>query len=521
MSDNIPSSNDEVEKSDVFVPFYQKLLDFFFGIKNEERIILQKLKITNKELKRLKYHFYNYKKNQISPALGEYFYNIYKFTQHFIKHINTRDFSKSIKVFLIESSLTKEQIHIKEKLTKEQINNTFANSKNLKSTIVNIQKLSLKFFKLYSVKTIKTINLTYNQITDLSNIINFDWFFLLHKFDSAISEGNFNYKPNFDTLDGQYVIDELITLNDYVNSLNFSQSWKNVMIYLDKINTSDLKLSVLLSKLLKLLKFLKETDYLTKMNKLILKNPDFTPKQFSSNEKIIQNFVSDFQREIKKNTQEAIQLIKKSKINKLLISIFKTSSIVRLKNYSTKFDALLLEKGIKRFVYIEPLNYLKAFLLDFCKGLIKPRLDFYIIKGEWETASHSLEYTRLLERINVLSDKIIAFDNDCSETGAYGKELRKLLLGAKHNQKSQNLAKRTVIKIDSEAYQLMIESIEFFTLLGKKLKELLDELNRKIPKFIRNINKVKWDFTEEPKVIFNDIYKKLYNFIILLKTYVK
>ncbi|HOJ64342.1 MAG TPA: hypothetical protein PLE45_07965 [Spirochaetota bacterium] len=504
------------------VDFITKIIDFLTGSTSEDRIRKRKLKEIARHLTQLKYKFYNPKKDLILPGFGNYFYEIFRICQNFSKFFDVKNHSNTIKIILFDSLLTEKQKSLKEKLEKEYIEDLIRNSNDLHKAIEEIKSILNSFVKSFDSEIVKIINTTYNQIVDLSNIINFDWYSLLHKMDSNITETNFNYKPNFEPLEGKYVLEDLISINDNIFTLNLNSDWKYVYNYVSMVY-EDKTLVDLLKKLISLLKVIKKDDYLTKIIQLISKDPFFSPKDFHSKAKIVQDYISGFQIEIQKIVQETIKLHNKEKLNKLLVEIFKTTIIIRLKNYTQKLDEALKSKGIQNtFKYIEPMNYLKAFLLDIGKGDIKARIDQLIIKGTWDTNIHSSEYSSLLEKFNILSDKVIDFDNKCGEDEVYGKELKRLMLAVKHDSKAKMLLVKLIEKIDSNASQILIEGINILNLAANLIKALIEDFSLKNPKMIINFHKIKWDFPNSNiKADLLDIYKKILNMNVLLKNYIK
>jgi len=500
---------------------FEKFLELVTGVGSEERIKQRKLKEVSKELNSLKFKFYNFKKDQVLPQFGEYFYEIYRICQNFTRFFDVKNHNVTIKQFLFEFIIPKKQLEIKQKLERDKIEELIRNSKDTKVAFEQIKQLLSDFVKSFDNDTVKSINNTYNQIVDISNLTNFDWFFLVHKFDSAIAEGNFNYKPNFEILEGKYILEEIIAINDYIYSINLNMDWKSVFEYLKAISGENGVVD-LLKKLLQLIKVLKRDDYLLKMIKLISKDPFFKHKEFVSKAKIVQDYIRDFQLEVQGIVQICVKEIGKEKINKLLLEIFRTTVIVRLKNYSQKINDFLLNKGVNsQLKYIDPLNYLKAFLLDICKGEIKTRVDFLIIKGTWESNTKSSEYSAVLEKFNNLSDKLLEFDNRCSEDDTYGRELRKLSGVLKHDPKARLSVKKVLARIDNDAVKLLLEGIEVFTIGAGKIKVLIEDYNQKIPKIIIDFHKIKWDFSSDINKDLTEIYKKLYNMVNLLRNYAK
>ena len=321
---------------------------------------------------------------------------------------------------------------------------------------------------------------------------------------------NFTYNPNFEAIEGKYILDELVTLNDYIETIDFQKDFKNITEYI-KIVSNDEGLVKLFNKFIQLCLVLKRDKYLNYIIKLIYKDPFFEHKKFSSNAKIVQDFIYNFQVEIKKSVDKVISEIKRENINNLLMEIFSKITVVRLKNYNERKNELLNKKGVSGFKYIDPLNYLKAFLLDFCKGEIKPRIDAVLIKGTWSTNIASNEYSELLIKFNKLAENLLEFDNLCSEEEYYGKSIRQISFAAGHDANAKNLLTKAVYKIDAEALKIINDGIKLFTFTSIKIKELIDDFNEKTPKIIIDFHKIPWDFPSKVNEELGEIYKKIQN----------
>ncbi len=499
---------------------FDKFIEFITGFSSEERVKIRKLKDINKKLKHLKFKFYNNKKDLISDTFLYYIYDLYRLSQNFTKYINIKTHSKSIKLILFEIFSTDKQKKFLEKFEKGLINEKIKKGDDKKAVISQIQNDLNEYISSFSKEISNKINVSYNQIEDLSNIITYDWFFLLHKFDSEITESNFNYKPNFEDIEGKYIIDELVVINDYIESIDFDREWKYVYEYIKYI-TQDDGLIKILNKIIQKCKVLKRDHYLLLIIKLINKDPFFKPKLFTSKTFIVEDYLTNFKIEVRKSIDFVIKDIKRDRIVKLLLNIFHKTSIMRLKFYNEKLNDFLNKKGFYGFKYIEPLNYLKAFLLDYCKGIIKSRIDFLLIKGTWSTKNISLEYSTLLIEFNRLSDKLLEFDNSLAEDEYYGKSIRQLAFVVTRDPGAKNMMRKTIINVDSEAEKLLFESVKLFNTALNKMKFLIEDKKLKLPKMIINFHKLEWEFPEKIEEGLNDIYNKLHNFIILIKYFIK
>ena len=517
MDDKNKKSN---ETTDIQETFIDKIIEVFTGLKSEDRIRSRKLKEIGKELQQSKKKFYNYKKDTVLPAFSEAIYEIFRNSQSIARYFDVKTHSKSIKEFLFDSFVTNKEREVKDKLSKEKLKVFIISSADPNKSIQEVKDTLKQFVHSFDTKMVNKINETYNQIVNLSYLISYDWYFVIHKFDSNITEVNFDYKPSFEVLDGKYIADDITAINDYLTSINFNEDFDNVLTYLHQIS-SDNSLSDILKKIIHQLRTIKRDEYLTKMIKVITKDPYFKPKNFASKEKIVQDYIMTFQTEVRETIEECIRDINKNKVNKLLLEVFNTTIIVRMKNYSARINEFLLSKGIGGGLkYVEPLNYIKAFMLDICKGEIKPRIDLLIIKGTWESNGLTSKYTQLLDNINKMSARVIEFDEKCSDEGTLGKDLKKYSGVLKHDKNEQTAVRRTIVSVDGEAQSIIIECINMTVDLGKSIKLLIEDYNTKIPKLIINFHKIKWDFTGEFNADMITIYKKLSNMVALLKRYV-
>ena len=512
--------NDNKPQESGSVTFIDKIIEFITGFSTDERIKLRKLKEINRHLKHLKYKFYNFKNDFILPQFAQYLYEIYRNAQNFEKHFDTKTHSQSIKLVLFDLFSTQRQKTIREELEDLKISELIKSSNDKMKAIETIKKNMNEYIKSFSPEIVSNINSTYNRLSDISNLITFDWQSLLHKFDSEIKETNFNYKPEFESIEGKYILDDLVVLNDDIETMDLDRDWKNVYEYI-KFVSEDEGLIKLFNKLIQQFRILKKDSYLSLIIKLIYKDPFYKQKKFPSNLKIVQDYIYNFQMQVKKTVDKAIEDIKKEKLNRLLLEIFHKTTIVRLKHYNERKNELLSKKGVSGFRYIDPLNYIKAFLLDICKGEIKPRIDYILVRGTWSTNELSSEFSSLLIHFNKLTDTVMEFDNSCSEEEYYGKSIRQMAFAVSHDPNAKNNLVKLIYKIDSDVEKIIYDCIKVFNVTANRIKILIDDYNSKIPKIIVDFHKIHWDFPQKFTVEFTEIYKRLANFVSLLKYYVK
>ena len=175
--------------------FLQKLLGIFGGgDKGADNKRL--LKGLGKEISRSRYHFYKPKTSEALPALARLFYETYKVVAPAQVMLTNSAQSGALKSFVIETFLTAEQRQQADCLTDAYIQEK-SRTMSGKDLQEHIKQIMLSFFSAFDAEKTNQIDSSYSTLLSFINFINFDFFFLLKKFDSSIAERNFSYNPKF------------------------------------------------------------------------------------------------------------------------------------------------------------------------------------------------------------------------------------------------------------------------------------------------------------------------------------
>ncbi|MCH5149783.1 MAG: hypothetical protein J1G30_03865 [Spirochaetales bacterium] len=501
------------------ISLIDRLLEFFTGKNNEDRLKEKQLKNIAHNLSQNS-KFFNVRKMTIQPAFSSLIYAVFRNSQQIAKYFDLKNHRSSIKDFLIDSMLDKKAKDLKDELESDKIIDYVKTSQEPAKAIAMVQKRLKLFVSYFDNKKSEEINHTYNQICNLSSLICYEWYFFIRKFDSSISESNLTYSPSFSSLDGKYVNEDLIAINDELNGINLNDDFQNVFHYLEEVS-HDKGICSCLKKIIDSLKKLKSNDNVTKMICLITNDPYFKPKSFSMNEKILSDYLKKVQDLTKQTLKEVVAILNRDKVNDLVSQIFDTTIISRMKNYSLKLSDFLVNKGVPSTLdYIDPLNYISAFLTDICLDEIKDRIDVLVIKGEWQTAETSREFVAVLNDINKMVKKVTDFDIRCGEEGTYGKELRRHSVVVK-DASTKASVRRMVDEINNEALEIINETIVLCVEIGKAMKSLIEDYNLAVPVLIVNFKKIKWTFDDDFNTDMVMIYKKVVNMVNVLKRYTK
>jgi len=500
---------------------FQRLFGFLFGAGNPEYEKRRLLKEIARELRQTRFKFYKLRIEAIDPNLARFFFEIYKVVgpaQALVKHA---DSSGALKTILIESFLSEEGLKLREHLSEEAIRQR-AQTMPLKELASQLKDELVNLFSIFDSETVRQININYNLLNCLVDIIQFDYYFMLKKFDTGLPENNFLYTPHFEPINAEYIVEDLKEYADLIAPLDGTENWDKILDLLKEYRNVDIMNRTAWKKAALRLRDLNRSRVLLLMIRHIEKDPYYRIKPHLVSEKIVESYLS----KLKTQTELTLQKIAKerhtSKVEELCKNIFGTSSISRLKNYSEKANTAFSKKMLGGYIYVQPLNYLKAFLLDYLKKDIRELIDLLIIKGKWTSNIVSQQLSESFHVLIQISDRITTFDDSVAEETQTGAKLRIYLHKFdKDKQGAQKVLRQMLKEINDQAKALIHEAAQHLINIGKNLKSVIDDFQKSSHELIINWKEIEFasDKKLAPQMVI--IYKKIYYLVKLLQIFIK
>ncbi len=208
-------------------------------------------------------------------------------------------------------------------------------------------------------------------------------------------------------------------------------------------------------------------------------------------------------------------------MEKLSALVFGTSVVTRTKYYTERANMAFSKKMLGGFLYIAPVNYLKAFLLDYFKKDVKAIVDVLLIRGKWTTNLMSQQLSESFHGLMQVSEKLVAFDDSLAEEGEQGTKLKNLVHRADKDKNSLLILRKLLKEINDEALVLIQGSVQYLIVIGKNLKMLIEDYEKKPHELVINWKEVEGAVEGEIKEKLSDIYKKMYYFIQLIQLFIK
>jgi len=500
--------------------FLEKLFSVFSSGNGPEREKKRLLKIIAKQLKNDRRKYYKPKGEEVLPSFAAFFHFIYKLVGPAGLFLEKASESGGLKSIIIESYLNPSEREIIEDLREESIRKR-AETENLKDIVDDLKQKLVSFFSAFNSRKVAEINQIYNLLLTFLKFIDFDYYFLLKKFDSNLPERDFFYNPRFEAIPGNYITDDLKDFLEVLMALEASAPWDRLFEILKIYKGQDIINTVEWQKLLRTLQGIKKSSIFVLIIRHIDKNPYFKPLVNSQNKKIVEPYLTKQKTQTELIIQKIIREKKNRKIDKMAEAVFGTAAISRMKFYNEKMNIAFSKKMLGGFIYIVPLNYLKAFLLDFVKRDIKEIVDLLLIKGQWSTNIMSQKLSESFQQLLEISDNLIALDESLSEEGETGSRIKVLLPRIDRDMPSLTQLKQIIKETNENAKIILNNALNSLITLGKNINTVLNDHGNQPHEVLVNWKDL--GIATEGKICpsLKKVYTKIYYFIQLEQNFTR
>jgi len=500
--------------------FFQKILSVFFQGLDPEREKRRLLRDIGKDLKKKKHKFYKPANHEAQPALARFFYEIYKVigpAQVFLEHAQS---SNVLKNLIIEFSIPDEISKYKEELEEDVIRQK-AEAMDNKKLSGEVRENLVNFFAGFKGDLVKQIDETYNLLSGFLQFIHFDYYFFLKKFDSNLPERDFNYNPKFEAINAQYISDDLKDFLEVLPLIKKEGDWDNLLDILKGYKNTEILSRAAWKKVIRNLDSVRKEMVFEQMVRHIDSDPYYKAIYYPPNERIVEEYLN----KIKTQTEMVFQKIQNErqnqKLDKLLKIVFGTTAISRMRFYTEKENLKFSKKMLGGFIYIKPLNYIKAFLLDYFKRDIKSLIDLLLIRGRWSTNLMSQQLSESFYSLMEVSDELLEFDESLSEEGSRGPRIRQYITRSEKDKNAMVSLRKVLKEVNDEALSIIQVSAQNLITIGKSLKQVLDDYEKRPHELLTNWKEIEQHADKDIHAGITDIYKRIYYFIQLLQYYVK
>ncbi len=502
-------------------PLIGWLFKLILGGNDPEREKRRQLKQLAKDFSRVKYKFYRPKDAQALPQLAKFFYECYKVTANASIILQNSDKSNTLKAICIEQFLSAEQQAIFDRFSEESIRDR-SRIMDPKDLAAQLKEDLVNFFASFDNQKVVKINETYTLLTRFLKFVGFDFHFVLKKFDSTLPERNFTATPKFEPINGEYIADDIKDFQEISLILDKQDDWNPVFDILktfkglDPIDRSDW------ARVLNILHQINGSDVLSMVVQLVTADPYYKPIVEKSVQRIVEPYIEKTRTQVEAVIQKIVSEKREAQIDKLCVVVFGSSSVQRTKYYTDSTNALFSKKVGAGFTFTVPINYLKAFLLDYFKKDIRELQELILVRGKWTSNVLSQQMSDVYYQVLSVCEQLISFDDSLSEDGEMGQKIRKSTARVVDRDiSSGNSLRQILAEVNETASRLINDGAQNLILFGKYLRTAIEDVDKKEHEIIINWKELEAISDIPLRTRMSEIYKKLYYFIQLMQVFSK
>ncbi len=502
--------------------FFSRLLATFLGGDDPDREKRRLLKNLTKELKRRKSKLYKPRNEEAGVGIAKFFFDIYRVVAPAQAILQNASESGGVKSIVIDSFLSEEQRELRERFSEDTIRER-AKSTETKALAEELRQTMISFFGSFDSKKVKEINGLYNQLLLLLQFIQFDYYMLLKKFDSSLMEGDQAYKPKFEPISAEYIIDDLKDFLEVALPLDPSVDWDKVLDVLQTYRGVEVISRPAWKKVMQAVKEMRDSELFPMIIQHVEKDPFWKPMVRIPNEKIVEAYLNALKTSTEGTMQKILTERKNLKVDQLCRQVFGTSSVVRAKHYTEQANAVYAKRMLAGYTHAAAFNYMKAFLLDYFKKDIREVVrDLLLVRGKWSSNISSQQLSDGFHQVMEAADKAVKFDDSLAEDGERGAKLKKALgRVVERDKNSIRFIREGLKQVNTEAQVMINEAANGLITIAKHLKALLEDRKKTNPELLLNWKEIEAAGEESIDQRMIAIYKRIHAFVQLMQMHVR
>ncbi|MDR0540403.1 MAG: DUF5312 family protein [Spirochaetaceae bacterium] len=359
--------------------FFKWLARLFLSKKTPESAKKKLLRRITRDIKKSEFaYFYNTQTKVLQPGFASYFYSIY---MHAGPYANIVKGSHALSQAVIQYFLSSAQKEALQKISYDSIKEqSFKLSPKLLQ--IDFEKNILAVQKTFSQEWKDKVNAYYNLILKFSWVVSYDFYLMLHFFDSNLKPNDYFSKTFFGRIRSITVLEQIKDFLAIVYGLNIRSDWHIAFDILNRLSIKRIDIDnwqLLATAIERLI----ESGILENIIKHTEENPYWENVVLKSKESVTYKYITEVIETAQKNFQDIMQENKNEYIGEILQELYgKDAEKPAQCCYNSEMSEILENHGFAGFLHTDKINHLYHFLNSFFAG-IKQLSDIFIIHGEW------------------------------------------------------------------------------------------------------------------------------------------
>ncbi|HTP59817.1 MAG TPA: DUF5312 family protein [Spirochaetia bacterium] len=471
------------------------------------------------ELRRSRAHFYNPLKGTAEPGLARFFFEIYKTVAAAQVLLKGAEVSGALKLVLVDAALTEEQRLLRVRLSEKSIDERAQKGTDPAGLEAEVKRDIRAFNEGIDANWMNDIDALFNRVLVFLDLIGFDYFFLLKKFDPGLPERDFSYTPRFEPVEAKLISGELQDFLEILPNVDPDADWDRILGILREHRGIEAVSRDALRKTLQLLRDVQRSGILVLVARHLLQNPGWKPMVRTHRERIVEPYLGKIKAEAETTAKKVAYGRRNEKLEELARAVFGSTSVAKLANYSESSNPEFAQKMLGGFLYVAALNYLRAFLADYFPKNVREVVDLLIIKGKWADNQPSQQMSEAFHQLLRMAEMVDRFDADLAEDGELGRKLKTIALRADRDRKALLQLRSGLQQVNDEAHTMIGDAVQHFVSIARVLKLAHEDIGKPNPAYLVNWKELRPNSDKDLRLLIAAVYKKIYNFVQLMQMY--
>jgi hypothetical protein len=471
------------------------------------------------DLKRSRARFYSPSKLTVEPNLARFFWAIYSTMAAGQVLLKDAKGSSALRMAVVDLHLSKNQALLRERVSEKSIDERSKKGEDAAKIEAEV-KADLKSF-LESIDTdwMNDLDALFNRILVFLDLMGFDYFFLLKKFDLGLPERDFSYKPNFRSIEAANVLEELQDFLEILPNIDVNADWDRILAVLKEHRGMEVVARDGLRKTIQLIRDVQRNDLILLIVRHIMQNPRWKPLNRTHRERIVEPYLVKVKAEAETTVQKVAHSRRNEKLEELARAVFGSGAVAKLANYSEQSNPEYAQRMLGGFLHVSALSYLRAFLVEYLPKSIREVVDLLIIKGKWSDSQPSNQMSEAFHQLLTMSERISQFDANLAEDGELGRRLKTIALRADKDRKALIQLRTALQQVNDEARMMIVDSLQHFVAIARVLKLAYEEIGKPNPASLLNWKELRPSSDKGLRTVVATAYKKIFSFVQLMQMY--
>lgn len=470
-------------------------------------------------LKKARPRYYNPSQRLAEPAFARFFYEIYRAFSAAQLLLKGAETSVALRTALVDMSLGPAEKALKERLTEASIDERATRGADPAAITTEVSQDLRGLYERFDPAAAKEIDALYNRLLVLLDLIGFDYHFLLRKFDAGLPERDFAYKPRFEPVNGEHVLEELQDFLEVMPCVDPDADWDRILDILKEHRGVEVVPREAMKRALRLIRDAQRTGILLMIARHLEGDPGWKPMTRSHRERIVAPYLDRLKTEAELTARKVAQSRTNERIAALVKEVFGTAAVARLANYSEQANAAFTQKMMGGYLHVTALAYLRAFLADYLPRSVREVVDILLIKGKWITNAPSQLMSEAFHQLLKVSENIARFDGDLAEDGDTGRSMRTIAIRAERDRSALSDMRGLLQRTNDQAHGMISSALAQLVALAKALKLAHEDCAKQTPQLVANWRELRSATDKDVRGLIAAVYRKIYNFVQLLQFY--